>query len=414
MARIVAATQDVALRTRMDAAPTMRRPTFIHAQQFLKKAETGATTNRLYKWAAHFRWRHGAVLTPSSLLQALEASMSKLFISKLVIHLNVWYEANKSELQHKRGRALSIKDTDAPACGGAVTVPTPGGDVMFMPPNIANWLYQGLADVIVTFQTALDGGGAFDASGKYLTKAGERVTGGEIVGFWGTELGSRRDQAILAWDYDVDFAIFVTPDVDIDSLWRRASCVLKPLGMRCIQHKSFKFRFTPTDPVAWFPWRELYQETREQNMHLPRPKLVQKAASLWRQGKRARHPHGGNCIDVEIYKVRPDRDVAIRETGEIVKVDSLFPIIEGALGPLRIPLPRTPVCLDAEYGLHWREQYVVKVPNGTGFKHVKLTNNFRRTIWPSQPLQRCEHLLGAYQVATTQLSTADVFWRNTT
>ena len=123
---------------------------------------------------------------------------------------------------------------------------------MFMPPNIANWLYQGLADVIVTFQTALDGGGAFDASGKYLTKAGERVTGGETFGFLGTELGSRRDQAILAWGYDVDFAIFVTPDVDIDSLWRRASCVLKPLGMRCIQHKSFKFRFTRRTPLLGF------------------------------------------------------------------------------------------------------------------------------------------------------------------
>ena len=227
-------------------------------------------------------------------------------------------------------------------------------------------------------------------------------------------MGSRRDQAIIAWDYDADFAIFVTPDVDIDSLWRRASRVLTPLGMRCIQHKSFKFRFTPTDPVAWFPWRELYQETREQNMHLPRPTLVQKVASLWRQGKRARHPHGCNCIDVEIYKVRPDRDVATRETGVIVKTDSLFPIIEGALGPLRIPLPRTPVCLDAEYGLHWREKYVAKVPSGMGCKHVQLTNNFRRTIWPSRPLQRCEHLLGAYQVATTQLSTADVFWRKKT
>ena len=282
---------------------------------------------------------------------------------------------------------------------------------MFMPQNIANWLYQALADTIVVFQAALDGGGAFNASGKYLTKPGGPGSGGELVGFGGTELGSRRDQAMIAWDYDVDFAVFVTPDIDVDSLWRRVSRVLLPLGLRSIQHKTFKFRFAPIDPVAWFPWRELYHETREENMDMPRPKLLKQTASLWRQGKRARHPHGCNCIDVEIYKVRPDHDVAIRETNHVVEPASLFPIIEGAFGPLRIPLPRTPVCLDKEYGLHWREKYMAKVPMGKGVRKVKLTQHYRRTIWPDVPLERCKHLMGAYKVASTNRSKDDVIWR---
>ena len=85
-------------------------------------------------------------------------------INNIVIHISLlWYEANKSELLHKRlgtqGRLIPIQDAESPACGGAVTVSTNEGNVMFMQPNIANWLYQALADVIVCFQAALDGGG---------------------------------------------------------------------------------------------------------------------------------------------------------------------------------------------------------------------------------------------------------------
>ena len=101
-----------------------------------------------------------------------------------------------------------------------------------MPPNIAKWLYQGLADVLVAFQTVLNGGGAFNAAGAYVTETGQPASGGEVVAWWGTELGSRREQAIIAWDYDVDLAVFVSPGVDIDSLWRQAKSMLEPLGLR--------------------------------------------------------------------------------------------------------------------------------------------------------------------------------------
>ena len=327
-------------------------------------------------------------------------------------------QANKSELNHTRpGRVLAIRDAPtsggAEPAGGATRVPTPAGDVLFMTPNVANWLYQAFVDVLTGFQTALDGGGAFDASGAYLTKAGAPASGGEIVAWWGTEVGSRRDQSIIAWDYDVDFAVFVTPDMDVGSLWRRVSRVLRPLGLRATQHKKFKFRVGPTKPIVWHEWRELYQETREQNMSLPRPRLIQTTASLWRRGQRAARPHGVNCGDIEVYVVRPDHDLRITEATKPfwAPTKSLFPIVEGALGPLRVPLPRTPIALDKEYGNRWRHTYVAKVIHGSGAREVTLTKGYRRAVWPSAPLVRCERILGVYQAASTQAAKSDVPWR---
>ena len=74
MARIVAASQKAdALHSRMDAAPTMRMSTFTQAKKFLVRAEKGVPAQHLSRWAAQFRWRAGADLKPSSLLQALKA-----------------------------------------------------------------------------------------------------------------------------------------------------------------------------------------------------------------------------------------------------------------------------------------------------------------------------------------------------
>ena len=78
------------------------------------------------------------------------------------------------------------------------------------------------------------------------------------MAWWGAELDSRRNQAIVAWDYDVDAAVFVTEGVDIDDLWKQVSWLLGPLGMRGTRHQSWKFRFSPNEPVVWHPWRELY------------------------------------------------------------------------------------------------------------------------------------------------------------
>ena len=287
-----------------------------------------------------------------------------------------------------------------------------------MPPHIANWLYQAFADVLRAFQFVLGGGGggaAFDANGAYLTEAGEPACGGEIVAWWGTELGSRREQAIIAWDYDVDAAVFLSPGVDIDSLWRQVRDILEPLGLCGSQHKDSKFRFSPSHPVAWHPWRELYQETHEKNMGLGRPGLMRMVGSLWRQGVRAKHPHGANCIDIEFYTVYPSKPTRIKEATKpfLAPARDLFPTVVGALGPLRVPLPRTPSALDHECGSQWRRKHVAKVIKGSGAKLVDLSDGYRRCIWPTVPLQRCSDLLWAHKAASVNRAADDVPWPTT-
>ena len=106
------------------------------------------------------------------------------------------------------------------------------------------------------------------------TKTGQPACGGMLCAFWGTEIGSRREQAMIAWDYDVDLAAFVTEDFDFASLWRQACEILTPLGLRCIEHDpDFKYRVCPEHALAHNDWRERYQLARLQNPQQPRTVL---------------------------------------------------------------------------------------------------------------------------------------------
>ena len=52
--------------------------------------------------------------------------------------------------------------------------------------------------------------GRFHADGNFRSlDSHELASGGQVCAFWGTEMGSRRDQAMIAWDYDVDLAVFI-------------------------------------------------------------------------------------------------------------------------------------------------------------------------------------------------------------
>ena len=140
------------------------------------------------------------------------------------------------------------------------------------------------------------------------------ASGGEIVVWWGTELGARRNQSIIPYDYDADVAIFVTPNCDFGSLWRQAVQSLTPLGLTCVNHSKDKYRVCPSQPLAWSAWRELYQETKESNPGLARPALCQLVAKLNGKGQAAKRPHGCNCVDLEVYVVRPNKKIRIKAT----------------------------------------------------------------------------------------------------
>ena len=60
-------------------------------------------------------------------------------------------------------------------------------------------------------------------------------------------MGSIRDQAMIAWDYDADLAIFHTKDCDAHEIGRMVSRPLTALGYRLSQHGP-KTRAGPNDP----------------------------------------------------------------------------------------------------------------------------------------------------------------------
>ena len=70
------------------------------------------------------------------------------------------------------------------------------------PASVVNWLYQGAADVVSILRFVC-GSAAIGADGK---AGGDGIA--DVALMWGSHLGSARDQALIAWDYDVDMALF--------------------------------------------------------------------------------------------------------------------------------------------------------------------------------------------------------------
>ena len=120
--------------------------------------------------------------------------------------------------------------------------------------------------------------------------------------WWGSFLGAVREQAMIAWDYDVDIVCFVRPHVCMTTVWHGVSSSLRALGYTLSQH-GMKFRVSPHNPLTWAPWQELCQEVRERNPKLSRREILQTAASHRQQGQQAKQPHGKNCVDIEFYHI---------------------------------------------------------------------------------------------------------------
>ena len=202
-----------------------------------------------------------------------------------------------------------------------------------------------------------------------------------------------------------------------NQLWHtHISQVLSQLGLRLVEHDpGFKFRVTPVEPLAWAAWRELYQETREQNPGLSRGRVMSKTKKRQQRGAEVLHPHGANCVDVEVYTVRPGEKLVVRGTNKFkVSNEDVFPLVEGIFGPLRVPLPRTPKILDSEYGSQWRSSRKPKIigKGGRAVYHDRgLPDSYLRSVWPNVPLRRCGQFLGGFMGASLKPSTADVPWR---
>ena len=291
----------------------------------------------------------------------------------------------------------------------------------FTPQPVVNWLYQVLGVAQTVIQNLLldishSKACHFLSNGNFIdTQSGDPAVGGMLTAFWGTEIGARRDQAMIAWDYDVDLAAFITPGVDFDSLWRDASCILEQLGLRMFCHAAgFKYRICPKHPLAFNDYRERYQLAHLQNPRFTRSKIAHAASSSRKRCEPMQSPSGSNCLDLEVYTVTPMTDIIIKGSKKIkVPCSDIFPIVEGIFGPLRVPLPASPTILDAEYGSMWRLNRSAKMILKSGRSHfVDVTSaNTRRCVWPSVQLHSCVELLGGFYGAGLDRSQDDVMWR---
>lgn len=292
-----------------------------------------------------------------------------------------------------------------------------GPFVPFTPQPVVNWLYQVLGKSLSVIQDLLGTSASFQRDGSFIDReSGSPACGGMVTVFWGTEIGARRDQAMIAWDYDVDLAAFLTPNFDFDSLWRKASDILEPLGLKVMCHTpGVKYRICPKHALAWDDWKERYQLANLENPNCGgRGPISHIASESKKQHEPLQSPSGTNCVDLEIYFVKPGSVMTIKGSNKIkASCAELFPIVEGVFGPLRVPLPATPKILDAEYGSRWRHARSAKViGKAARSKYVDVTcAHTRRCVWPSIPLRGCSELLGGFYGAGLDSAEEDVEWR---
>ena len=302
-----------------------------------------------------------------------------------------------------------------------IGLPVPSNQrIPFTPQPVVNWLYHVLAVAFEMIQDKLGTRAWFRESGLYAGDDNLATHGGQLAAFWGTELGARREQALVAWDYDIDLAAFITPGLDFDGIWCQVKAHLEPLGLQLICHTpKFKYRIAPQHPLAFDYWKERYHLARLENPGKARGVLTKIASDSRKKCEPLQSPTGTNCLDLEVYSILPGRTITIQGSSKIpVSCEHLFPLVEGMFGPLRIPLPASPRILDAEYGSQWRHVRVAKVVTSNGKSHSVTveTQQIRRCAWPSEPLtdpadsQSCV-CLGCYHGAGVDPSPADLVWR---
>ena len=306
----------------------------------------------------------------------------------------------------------------------------------FTPQPVVNWLYQAMAYAIMVLQSLLGKSASFNSNGEFLdSKTNSPASGGVVCAVWGTELGARRDQALVAWDYDVDLAVFTTDGFDFSLVWSQLKKKLEPLGLQCLEHSpGYKFRIAPLQPVAFNYHQAARHEAKLRNPRAARPELMQHAAISREYHVPMQNPTGTNCVDIELYVVTAEARarrkgtataacsaksplrIAWHGVSSLIKSDlspsSIFPVVEGVCGPLRIPLPRTPGMLDAEYGNNWGTERSMKVISGNcSSKMVSVGAGARRSAWPTIELLDCRSLLGGFWGAGLSQSDDDVNWR---
>ena len=97
------------------------------------------------------------------------------------------------------------------------------GGMPYTPQFVVDWLYQCVLDTVRVLEAIL-GVASYSAEGYPLGDGA-----GQVMLFLGSHVGSIREQALIAWDYDVDLAVFYHED-DFALIWNSAKRQLQELG----------------------------------------------------------------------------------------------------------------------------------------------------------------------------------------
>ncbi len=205
---------------------------------------------------------------------------------------------------------------------------------------------------------------------------------------------------MIAWDYDADLALFLSSavgDEEFRLMWKAVSAKSTALAYRCIMHAPLKkLRVCPPEALAWSPFKELYQEQKERRAGDSRGKLMTRTSRLFKGGKRASHPHGSNCVDIDVFRVKPGKALPCQGGKNItVSFNEVFPTAVGVFGPMLLKRPRSTTPLLKEYGADCLAERWVKILDAGGKPSreqilVAAGDNVRFTAWPTVPLRRLE------------------------
>lgn len=392
----------------LEGYPTLSSPTVKRASSFLAAVNKGQSLTPFNAWSKYMRLRVN--LKKSSLSDALSANVSEQ--GKPIKRL-----LNAKSSQMPKFKRRSQYEQEVASKGGIAVVQGSGSDsssqtaavgahpaayrrqamlrqgeeicgqggVPYTPQFVVDWLYQCVLDTVRVLEAIL-GGVRYSAEGYPLGDGA-----GQVMLFWGSHLGSIREQALIAWDYDVDLAVFYH-EGDFALIWNSAKRQLEHLGYVCTQHSAQKYRVAPKNPATWRPYQELYQETREQKQSMSRAALSQLVASRWRHGARAQQPHGSNCIDIETYRIRPK--VKLLGSQPIhTRLAQIFPTAVGVFGPLQFAIPSSPAMLFHEYGEQCLQQRMFKMKSNRSFVWKEVPANVRRAAWPTTTLEHAKEYL---------------------
>jgi hypothetical protein len=312
-----------------------------------------------------------------------------------------------------------------PSCGGSAA------DIPWLPQEAADWLYNATHYAIPLLQTFLGTHKAFNAEGYYVDNNHTAASGGQLAAWRGTELGSRRERALIAYDRNVNFQAFVTPCCDFAQVWKAASQVLESFDLHCrIMVPDKHYRVCPKSPLAFDTWRESCHEARVSRPGMSRSEVINAAQAMMKNGTQPAAPIGPHYIDIGVSVIYPNSSVDVAACGAkcpaTVKPHDLFPIVEGFYGPLRIPLPRTSAVLDLRFVKKWRTEAAVRSAALMGRTHEKklrteaavmrsytklLPEDCMRAIHPAVPMKGCPKYLGCFRGASLDCSESDVIWR---